>query len=210
MGLFDGMREAKAQRQEEAEAKLIAEKNAREEYRQKIMQSELVQLLLSAIYEAKEQPENSWMLLAESYYDHDPREVSVSEDGNNLCISRTHYYCKEETTQYALGDGSLHDSTYIVRKCDIVEQLRFDFVALGFKPIDSEGVFALPSGGKYKFSPKIIRGMVEQIIYDQMNQMLPQCDFKGRVTNELGRKSDPTLYEDLTYFVPEREYKDWY
>ena len=58
MGLIDEMKGKMAQREREEAERQIAEKAAREEYKQRILQSELVQCILLSLDAAKNEEEN--------------------------------------------------------------------------------------------------------------------------------------------------------
>lgn len=213
MALFDGMKEKKAQREREEAERQTADKAAREEYKQKIMQSQLVQQILDSIDKAKDNPNNSWICLAADYYDHDPREVSVDKDGDGIRITRVHYYDEYETVQVPAQNG-YSERRVVVHKCEVVDQLAYGFVKSGYKPIDSQRAVFTSTGQSITFDTYTIRTLVEEIVYGRLQQLFPQCDFKGRVAHKLGSDENigprsETTY-DLSFFVPGRDYKDWY
>lgn len=214
MALFDSLREtreARKRQDEEIQAALLA---TREEYKLKIMQSDLVMNILNSIEIAKDKPENSWIALAEDYYDHDPREVSVDKDGDGIKIQRVHYYDEIEVFQIPLQNGGFTERQVNIHKCEVMQQLAYGFVKSDYKPIDSPRSFKTSTGHLVNFSTEDIRTLVEEIVYGRLQQLLPQCEFVGRVTNKLGSEESvgpmQQFTHDLTYHVPERIYKDWY
>ena len=214
MALFDGMKEKKAQREREEAERQTADKAAREEYKQKIMQSQLVQDILGSIDMAKDDPENSWICLATDYYDHDPREVSVDKNGDGIKIQRIHYYDEVEVFQIPMSNGGYTERQVKIHKCEVVQQLGYGFVKSDYKPIDTPRTITTSAGQQITFKTDEIKTLVEEIVYGRLQQLFPQCEFKGRITNKLGSEDSvgPKLEHthDLTYFVPGRVYKDWY
>ena len=214
MGLIDEMKDKMAQREREEAERQIAEKAAREEYKQRILQSELVQCILLSLDAAKNEEENQWLCSAVDYYDHDPREVFVEENGDGVVIQRVHYYDEMEAFQVPLGNGTRTERRVMIHKAEVVQRLAYGFVKSGFKPIDTPRTVITSTGQKIPFKTADIRALVEEIVYGRLMQIFPQCEFKGRVVNRLGSEGDlgPKLQQtsDLTYFVPCRQYKDWY
>lgn len=210
MGLFDDMKDKMAQREREEAERQIADKAAREEYKQRIMQSELVQRILVSLDIAKNEEENAWICSAVDYFDHDPREVFVEEDGDGITIQRVHYYDEFEVFQVPLSNGTLTEKRVKVHKCEIVSKLGYGFVKTGFKPIDTPRTVITSTGQKIPFKTADIRALVEEIVYGRLMQIFPQCDYRGRVVNQLGPEGKLRQSNDLTYFVPCRPYKDWY
>ena len=97
-----------------------------------------------------------------------------------------------------------------VYKVAVVREISYGFVISGYKPIDSPRTITTSTGQEIRYYTKEIRTLVEELIYDRLQQLLPQCEFKGRVTNQYGVEGHLTSTDDLTYYVPERDYKSWY
>lgn len=202
MGLFDGMNERIAQREREQAERQAENEAAREEFKQKILRSQLFADISASLEAAANQPESSWIALAEDYYDHDPREVSVEKNGDGFKIQRVHYFTDIDE---ALGKQVMLDSVSIVR------ELSYGFVISGYKPIDTPRTITTSTRREINCSTEQIRTLVEELVYDRLQQLFPQCEFKGRVTHQYSAADgSPRSSKDLTYYVPERDYKSWY
>ncbi len=213
MGLFDSMKEKSAQKKEAEAARQTADKARREQYKQKLMESDLVQNLLGTIEDARTDEDSSWIALATDYYDHDPREVKIDENGDGFEIVRAHYYTETEVVAVPDGRGGAYEKKIDVKKRAVVQSLGYGFTKSGYLPIDRGRKMKTDTGNEIVLKSKDIRDIVEEILYERLQQLFPKCDFKGRVKSILGSPEKPfeeTSYQNLTYFVPSREYKNWY
>ncbi len=172
MGLFDG----KA-KQESAESEVL----------QKLSAVPLLDLLIENVLNEAAADE-SWLQIAQNYYDSCKRTVTVEADGFEIKWSGYH------DEQYVGNDGNVRTK----RVEDIYGRIGYSYTKSGYRPLHGYTY----EGGKKTITTDRVCWLWASVIRERMAAKMPSCDFDG----VCGTKGGATF----TYTVPKLSFKDWF
>lgn len=208
MGLFDGIKQRKAEKRERIQA-------VESELMRALAQTPLLDALISTIIGLSK--EESWITEGEDLNDNCQRHVRF--DADRLQISRLHIYT--EWVTFGSGDDAKERERFFE---DIIREKGLSYSDQGYGPLGeykSKTVFEPKKGTPLCVSNYRVVEIWAEIIRERLQLELPGCVF-GEITEikhislldvDFGFKTLPAdcdYWYQFTYTVPKKTLKSWY
>ena len=198
MGLWDSIKGAKAKHDQ----KKTAKREARENYRNLLAHSDLVEKLIYVLHALPDGNQAfSWIKQGDSYEDYDMRVLSCSNDG--FLVAATHY----AYSSYLDGEIEVKVRTAVTN-----HDYKIMFSELGYDPLQTPVTLETSMEGVVEIIlENELHEMIEDLVLDGLKEHFTDCTFVGRKTfrNKDGYKITDTL-SVAAYEVPRPARKGWF